>query len=848
MSAINSRSRRSIRRGALATLALAASLVAGAAPASAATCPNEAIREQQGSTYLPDCRAYELASPVNKNEQEVEGPTQFVSEVAFKGAASGSGVAFTLTGAIPDSLSGGLYSEALATSAAPGSPWAAQPQNPQNALAILPSNGPKSAGEFFYYAPDLSCGVISTPLAQAAHIGETTPLLAPPTEYSGFKIPGETAGEKVGKLYRWVKGSSPASDTYSLITSIRPANPTGESEQPYFYSVDGASEGCKKVIYENKQSGYNLAGDPIGSLYESSEETGPRLASVLPDGTPAVIDPRLGSLGGKQESNLNQISSDGSRVFFSAESDGKGAGEATEEGAQEVFARENGSSTVSASKSQGPVPTHGARFQAASHDGSVVFFTANYGLTSGGSTSVEANELCERTHRGDSSAAPGTGHCDLYSFNLNTHTLTDLSPDPSDVKGANVRGVVGIAEDGSAIYFSASGQLVAGKGNTAAENEAKGEANVYEYRTGRTPALAYVATIGTEEAGSNNLVPQHQIDAVSGDFGKKYLVARVSADGHFLLLASRKQLTAYDNRQQGTETREWEEYEYSDAAGAPPVCVSCRPDGAAPKVKFTNEPFATIGLYIDATRTTPRNLAADGRVFFDSIDPLVERVTNENVNAYEWTPRGVAGCESEKGCVGVLDSGTDSFPSYFEDASLDGQDVYVTTHAQLAPQDTDGLRDIYDVRVNGGIPATPATPECSGEACQGPLGGGIGGALHASETAKGGNPPLTPPPSSGVAPPEAGVKGFIRRRLSRSHRVLVTVIAPAAGRISVTGHGLKRRKLSVAKAGKYVVSVALTRREIKTLKHKRRLRLTVRVSFASATGHASATKSTITVR
>lgn len=53
-----------------ATGAVACALALGIAPApsvAAETCPNAAIRAQQGATYLPECRAYEMVSPQDKN-------------------------------------------------------------------------------------------------------------------------------------------------------------------------------------------------------------------------------------------------------------------------------------------------------------------------------------------------------------------------------------------------------------------------------------------------------------------------------------------------------------------------------------------------------------------------------------------------------------------------------------------------------------------------------------------------------------------------------------------------------------------------------------------------------------
>jgi hypothetical protein len=46
--------------------------------------------------------------------------------------------------------------------------------------------------------------------------------------------------------------------------------------------------------------------------------------------------------------------------------------------------------------------------------------------------------------------------------------------------------------------------------------------------------------------------------------------------------------------------------------------------------------------------------------------------------------------------------------------------VFVVTRDQLLSSDTDTLIDLYDIRVNGGVPqALPQTGPCQGDECQG---------------------------------------------------------------------------------------------------------------------------------
>ena len=158
----------------------------------------------------------------------------------------------------------------------------------------------------------------------------------------------------------------------------------------------------------------------------------------------------------------------------------------------------------------------------------------------------------------------------------------------------------------------------------------------------------------------------------------------------------------------------------------------------------------------------------------------------------------------------MLDPGTDTFPTYVEAASADGSNVYITTHAQLVPQDIDGLRDLYDVRVEGGIPVPAGPSECSGEGCQGSAGGGLSTSRRASETAAaGGNVAPGNGGGAGTGVGGGGVKGFTKR-VVKGTSVALTIMAPSAGKITASGSGLKSKSMAVTKAGTYKLKIVLT--------------------------------------
>jgi hypothetical protein len=105
-----------------------------------------------------------------------------------------------------------------------------------------------------------------------------------------------------------------------------------------------------------------------------------------------------------------------------------------------------------------------------------------------------------------------------------------------------------------------------------------------------------------------------------------------------------------------------------------------------------------------------RAISTDGRrIFFNSDDALLPQDVNEQTDVYEWT----------EGQLYLISSGQSSSGSFLQTISPSGRDVLIGTREQLAASDVDQVRDLYDVRVEGGF-ASPGGPyPCEGESCRG---------------------------------------------------------------------------------------------------------------------------------
>lgn len=84
----------------------------------------------------------------------------------------------------------------------------------------------------------------------------------------------------------------------------------------------------------------------------------------------------------------------------------------------------------------------------------------------------------------------------------------------------------------------------------------------------------------------------------------------------------------------------------------------------------------------------------------------------------------------------------------------------------------------------------------------------------------------------------------ITARRTKGNHVIVTVLAPSAGRISVSGRDLRRLTRQVRKEGSVTLKVALTRAGIAAARSSRRLSLRLLVRFVPASGHGASSAST----
>jgi hypothetical protein len=659
-------------------------------PGAQASCPNQAFRGGP-SSFLPDCRAYEMVSPVDKNGGDIVNAISGVGNVGgyVQSAPDGDRLTYTaLVASFAGQPNSAKFNQYLATRSEAG--W---------------SNAgirPPVTGSLCCEILSLSFGVVREFMAFSEDLCNAWLL--------DVQAPALTADAQQGlpNLYRRQNCGADAGELEALTATPPALTPGTDEGYVSVHALQGFSNDLRHAFFVAREKLNSDAAEVEKAQVYDRFEGSTRLVSVLPSGGPDESGAVVG--GGAPETligggNLdNAVSEDGSLVYWTSKVDNLQNGK--------IYLRRHpeqgivGDECSKASKACTlPVSSgNGAFFWTAAADGSKALYSE-------GSTD--------------------SGLAKLYEFDL---AKAEAEEPARRLIAENVTGAAGASEDLSRIYF-VSGDVLPGAGqNSEGEEAIGGQPNLYLDEEG-TPS--FVGTLAGKDVGE--LEP--------GDSDAPYRVAarnsygratRVTPDGARIVFNSRAPLTGYDNAgEDGRPAVEVFTYE----TGGELTCVSCNPSGARPsptpamRIPYAQPFELEVTTNVPAAAWIPswehklhasNVLSQDGdRIFFNANDALLPRDTNGAQDVYEWEAPGAGSCDEEDasyfaengGCLYLISSGESPEESEFWEASPDGEDVFFNTAASLLPQDP-GSVDLYDARVGGGFAQPAEKAACEGEACQ----------------------------------------------------------------------------------------------------------------------------------
>ncbi|HEX5851722.1 MAG TPA: fibronectin type III domain-containing protein [Solirubrobacteraceae bacterium] len=655
-----------------------------------------------GGFVLPDGRAWEMVSPLAKRGAVMEPlGTRANGEGGIVQSSANGGAITYLSDQSPLAAPDGEANLSQLLSVRGGEGWASQDITTPN---LAPTDVSVGRGqEYRFFSLDLSLALVeprgrkSTPLSSEAT--ERTPYLR--NQVASSYLPLLTpANVPPGTKF----GGNPEA-----------LNPEGPVQ------LAGATSDLSHIVLISS-GGVALTSAPIEGLYEwTASEL--RRVSVLPESEGGA--PVRGALGYNGEDVRHAISEDGARVFWSQEEGGVPHLYVRDMGKEESLKLDTIQPGASGNEEAGP------KFQVASADGSLAFFTDTQQLTEDSQAEMRSPDLyeCEVIEEAGKLAC----------------NLKDLTA------GAGVQGVVlGVSDDDSYVYFVANGVLAPGATAGNCSNEAPERVcNLYVlHNNGAAWTTTFIASLSSEDLNDWG-------GANSGSVRK--VTSRVSPNGRYLAFMSARSLTGYDNTDVNSGQADEEVFLY-DASANRLVCASCNPSGARPAGVLDGESLLVdpaggdehawssrwlaglipewTAIRIGHAMYQSRYLSNSGRLFFDSPDALVPQDVNGMMDVYEYEPEGVpsgarscsssaeAFAESSGGCIGLISSGESDEESAFLDASESGGDVFFLTAAQLSSQDRDDQFDVYDAHECTGespcITAPVIPPEqCStGESCK----------------------------------------------------------------------------------------------------------------------------------
>lgn len=726
--------------------------VAFAAPtASADSCPNEAIRAEQGAevTALPDCMAIEQVSPSFKDNQPAR--IRFIeSEVVNKtyvGSISvdGDRVRFRSTAALaetPGNLDpfGDWYVAQREGSAGWKPFYTDPPKGITRGWHGFDLNAVPAA-----FNPDLThwFQVAATPEDFAAGLGQALRggLGEAPTYLSPLLVP--LSGTPAEKGVNFLSRGSSADSSHVYFTTREPIT---------YLPGDPLPEASPLMFQNTYVAKLGLDGEPTLEL-------------LARDGNGKVWGGRCGAQpGGGNEAlspirNRSAISADGSRVYFSTRPSQPATGNCntianklrilkrveTPAGPwiSELITPEchrvanlpavPACGTVAPSGTS--VPDSDDIYEGASIEGSKVYFTTGRQLTDS-----DTNGLSSFGLSGCTGSSFSIGGCDLYLYDASKPVGERLTQITAGSSGQVVPKVVAISGDGSHAYFTSTQVLTATPGPEGRVAQA-GQTNLYLFEEDAAHPNGHLAFIATTNPGSAYPVPV---------LGQDPEQLGVGGDGHLLVFTSTAALTADD-----LDGSKSDVFRY-DAGDASLTRISKAMPGGADNGPFNvlvGGPLGnpnTLGPEGDGSPefvVQGRWVSEDGEtISFRTQDGLAPGDDNGILDSYVYRDGSLfrlpgTSDPTNAETVGGFEGGLNDSPL----VSTAGNTIVFQSLQQLLPRDRDVAMDVYAVRVDGGYPEPPVPTVCSPDSnggCQGPAGGPSGASVASATFSGPGNPKL----------------------------------------------------------------------------------------------------------
>jgi hypothetical protein len=634
---------------------------------------------------LLDGRAWELVSPADKKGALVY-PSHYATQTMMQASEDGTSITYLSLGPLGSDVQGNSsIAQVLSSRGLDG--WTSQDiESPNEKPTEIPSSDYEGGiSEDRYFSSDLALAAVEPVETEGEK--RLSPEATEPTVY--------LRDNARGTYHPLVTAANVPPGTKFGFRQRRPVflDATPDMSHVIISSPEALTTNAKQVEPANPNSASS------NNLYEwTGGEL--QLVNILPKGKATVGEAVLGRNG---SIFAHALSNDGRRIVWEEE-----------EGSNRK------KSLYMRDMSQGVTVQIGgpkAMYQTASADGSKIFYS----------------EIPRSNPAGDFS---GT----LWVYDADTGTQTDLTVPSKSGESPGVQpGLMGASEDGSHVYFLATGVLAPGG--------TSGEDNLYLLSdTASGWQTTFIATLSKEDERSwvgNASFEIWSLNQVS---------SRVSPNGRYVAFMSERSLTGYDNIDVVGGQPDEEVYLYDSVTGRL-TCTSCDPTGARPAGVFDPPSHAEfplvdpIGAWSALSGTAshwlagsipdwapddtgsglyqPRYLSDGGRLFFDSPVALVPQDTNGVEDVYEYEPAGVGDCSSssvtfldaEDGCVNLLSAGTSPEESAFLDASVSGDDVFFVTTSKLVSDDYDSSYDMYDARACSAsapcVAAPVSPPECS---------------------------------------------------------------------------------------------------------------------------------------